>query len=236
MGSKRRVAKEILPFVLEGRTNELYVEPFVGGANVIDKVDGLRWGNDSHPFLVALYQGLQRGWTPPPSISEERYNELKISRGYIDPEKFQSFGINSALVGFAGFACSYGGKWFGGYCRSAEGKRDYTNEAYRNIMAQAPKLKDVKFTSMNYWEMKIPENSWVYCDPPYANTTKYHAKFDTQKFWDWVREISKHSHVTVSEYEAPDDFECLWEKTVTSSLAKNTGGKHGREKLFRLKK
>ena len=39
MGSKNRIAKEILPIMLAHRTPEMaWVEPFVGGANVIDKV------------------------------------------------------------------------------------------------------------------------------------------------------------------------------------------------------
>lgn len=45
MGSKRRIAKDILPIILENRTPEqFYVEPFVGGANMIDKVQGKRIG------------------------------------------------------------------------------------------------------------------------------------------------------------------------------------------------
>lgn len=41
MGSKNRYAKEILPLILKDRKeNQWYVEPFVGGANVIDKVGG----------------------------------------------------------------------------------------------------------------------------------------------------------------------------------------------------
>ena len=41
MGSKNRIAKHILPIILKDRIeNQYYVEPFVGGANMIDKVDG----------------------------------------------------------------------------------------------------------------------------------------------------------------------------------------------------
>ena len=40
MGSKNRVAKEILPIMLKERGQRTWVEPFVGGANMIDKVDG----------------------------------------------------------------------------------------------------------------------------------------------------------------------------------------------------
>lgn len=41
MGSKSRIAKEILSVMLPYRKN-WYVEPFCGGCNVIDKVDGNR--------------------------------------------------------------------------------------------------------------------------------------------------------------------------------------------------
>lgn len=39
MGSKARHAKELLPIILKDHTPDMwYVEPFVGGANMIDKV------------------------------------------------------------------------------------------------------------------------------------------------------------------------------------------------------
>ena len=38
MGSKTKVAKKLLPTILANRTpGQWYVEPFVGGANMIDK-------------------------------------------------------------------------------------------------------------------------------------------------------------------------------------------------------
>jgi DNA adenine methylase len=53
MGSKRRIAKEILPIILRDRKpNQWYVEPFVGGANLIDKVDGNRIGADINRYLI----------------------------------------------------------------------------------------------------------------------------------------------------------------------------------------
>ena len=39
IGSKRRIAKEILAIILKDRRpNQTYVEPFCGGCNAIDKV------------------------------------------------------------------------------------------------------------------------------------------------------------------------------------------------------
>ena len=44
--------------------------------------------------------------------------------------------------------------------------------------------------------------------------------------------------VFVSEYSAPDDFECVWEKQTKSSLSANGvsgGSKASTEKLFTVK-
>lgn len=38
MGSKNRLAKEIMPIMLKERGQRTWVEPFVGGGNMIDKV------------------------------------------------------------------------------------------------------------------------------------------------------------------------------------------------------
>jgi len=47
MGSKSRIANDILPIILKDRKqDQYYVEPFCGGLNVIDKVDGNRIAND----------------------------------------------------------------------------------------------------------------------------------------------------------------------------------------------
>ena len=47
MGSKARVAKEILPIILKDRVqDQWYVELFAGGMNVICEVEGNRIAND----------------------------------------------------------------------------------------------------------------------------------------------------------------------------------------------
>ena len=53
MGSKNRIAKYILPIMLaERKPDQWCVEPFVGGANMIDKVQGKRIGADINPYLI----------------------------------------------------------------------------------------------------------------------------------------------------------------------------------------
>ena len=56
-------------------------------------------------------------------------------------------------------------------------------------------------------------NKYVfYCDPPYKGTKGYKdSGFNHDEFWNYVRKMSKVGFkVFVSEYEAPDDFRCIW--------------------------
>ena len=62
MGSKRRIAKDLLKIMLPLRKEgQVWVEPFVGGANLIQHVDGERIGADNNKYLIALFKGLQEG-------------------------------------------------------------------------------------------------------------------------------------------------------------------------------
>ena len=52
------------------------------------------------------------------------------------------------------------------------------------------------------------------------------------EFWDWCREKVEEGHIVfVSEYNAPDDFECIWSKEVTVS-----GNNIHKEKLTNTEK
>lgn len=123
----------------------------------------------------------------------------------------------------------------GGWCRDKVGKRDYVREAYQNALKQSPFLQGVDFTIKNYLELQIPNNSIIYCDPPYKGTTKYKDNFDHIVFWQWCRDMANKGHVVfISEYNAPNDFKSVWEKEIVSSLTQDTGSKKAVEKLFTL--
>ena len=80
--------------------------------------------------------------------------------------------------------------------------------------------------------MIIPPNSIIYCDPPYAGVTKYAYSIDHEKFWAWCREKVAEGHdVFISEYNAPDDFVCVWEQEVRVCVDPGTS-KQAIEKLF----
>ena len=232
MGSKARFTKEILPIILKDRKpNQWYVEPFAGGMNAICEVQGNRLANDIHYYLIEMWKELCNGWIPV-KINHNTYHIVRNNREQFEPH----------FVGWVGFNCSYSGKWFGGFAGETKTKigtvRDYQTEAINNVVKQVKKLKGVVFQNKPYYELELPPNSIVYCDPPYEGTTKYANDFDHNLFWDWVRNISNQGHtVFVSEYNAPADFECVWQKEAKSSLSANGkigGNKLSVEKLFKF--
>ena len=82
MGSKRRIAKYILPIILKNRMPEqFYVEPFCGGCNMIELVEGKRIANDYNEYVVEMWNALvNRNWQPPTEITEEQYNHIKANK------------------------------------------------------------------------------------------------------------------------------------------------------------
>ena len=214
VGSKRKMKDDLRRiFSRYRKKGQLYVEPFVGGAKSKERFDNPRWGNDIHYELIQVFIALQKGWTPPDVITEEDYYYIKEHRDELHP----------ALVGFVGFNCSFGNKYWGGYARNSEGK-DYCGGSQKSILKQAPLLKGIKFTSMPYQQMKIPKNSFIYCDPPYEGTTKYKGSgsFSHHEFWEWAAYMGEIGNtVFVSEYSQPkvNGFEKVFQKEIRSTLS-----------------
>ena len=185
-----------------------------------------RIGIDINRYLIFLWKDLQKGWTPPSELSKEMYNDIKNNK--------DEYG--ESLVAVAGFCATYNAKWFGGYAGKVKTKigstRDYYDESIRNIIKQKDKILDVEFIHNDFKELKF-KNSLIYCDPPYQGTTKYSSNnnFDYNMFWNKVREWSKNNIVLISEYNAPIDFNCIFEKKLTTTLDKNSR-KVDTEKLF----
>lgn len=226
LGSKNRIAKEILPIMLKDRTNEIWVEPFVGGGNMIDKVTGMRIGSDSNQYVISLLNQMSSSKFKAPEISEETYNDIKKN-----PSKYPKW-----VVGYAGTQLSFGATWFGSYRRDKQGKRNYCLEAQNNVNKQSLNIHGVDFIHCNYNELIIPENSIIYCDPPYDTPRtrgKYINKFNHDSFWDWCRDKSRLGYkMYISEYNAPKDFICIYEKEVSQRMNNNIDAKISPERLF----
>lgn len=93
-------------------------------------------------------------------------------------------------------------------------------------------LENLERYNTDYRNVELPDNSIVYCDPPYANTNHYGlngSRFDNEAFWEWARLCRQ--PVFISEYEAPKDFICIAEIPTTSKIAAKTS-KRAIEKIF----
>ena len=227
MGSKNRIAKELIPIITKDlKPNQWYVEPFVGGANMIDKIEHpYKLGADNNKYLIALLEAVQNGQELPEYINKDEYIAVKTNKDNY-PDWY---------VGFVGFVSSFRAKFFGGYsgyCTTKTGiQRNYIKERINNILKQ--NLDGIKLVCSSYDALDIPANSIIYCDPPYNGTTKYKDSFDSDAFWQWCRDKVKEGHtVYVSEYNAPEDFKCIWEKQINSNLGGTS--KTATEKLFTI--
>jgi AB1gp56 len=241
-GSKNRTASEIIPLMTSHLNKEDYfVDLFCGGCNLIDKVprDFIRLSNDNNEFLIEMWKALQNGWIGETTIERELYNKARDAYNKRDYSMF-----TKAELGWIGHMASFNGRFFaGGYSghnvQGSKGKaRDYISESIRNVLNQLPAIKDVVFSCENYDNFILPpaDKCVVYCDIPYKGVKQYSTSktFDYEAFYQWCRERSKDGYkVFVSEYNMPDDFECIWEKPVLCSL-NQTITKKPIEKLFTI--
>lgn len=244
MGSKSRIAKYIVPIIqkyIDENNITIYVEPFVGGANVIDKIICKeKFGFDKNRYLIALLKRVQFGQALLDEVPKEWYDQARTEFNNGNIISFEDW-----EAGNIGFLASYNGRWFdGGYAKPGYEKtknglryRDYYQESKNNILVQAPNLAGIKFWSTDYKNSfdVIDSNSGmlIYCDPPYWGTKQYAnaANFDYDEFWQTMREWSKNNIVIISEQNAPDDFKCIWEQEVSRSI-KATDKSKSTEKLF----
>lgn len=75
MGSKSRIAKHLCPIIqgfIDNTQAEWYIEPFVGGANVIDKIQCKhKLGSDKNKYLIALLDRAKSGLPLLPEVTKK---------------------------------------------------------------------------------------------------------------------------------------------------------------------
>ena len=214
------------------KPNQWFVDLFCGGCSIAQEVDGKVVANDKNKYLIAMFKGLQENRKRPYTISKELYSKARTEYNNKTNNEFDDF-----TIGWIGWMGSYNGRFFdGGYSGHEVGKRDYITEQIKNTEKQIYKIQHIKFFSKNYNEFTFKEPCLIYCDIPYKDTKQYATSkdFNHDIFWQWCREMSKQGHkVFVSEYQAPEDFKCVWSKEVTNSL-NTTKTYKPTEKLFTL--
>jgi len=222
MGSKNKLSKYLLPIILSGRkANQYYIEPFVGGCNMIDKVTGNRIGGDNNKYIIAMWKGLQEDRTRPRVITKDLYDVARDVYNNKENGFNHLMEMDNFMVGWIGWMGSFNGRFFDGGYSKKTATRNYIDEQIRNTEKQIENIKGISFTNCSYEEIEYPKDSIIYCDIPYNKTKQYSTSknFNYDKFWEWCRKMSKSGHsVFISEYVAPDDFTAIWKKEVINSM------------------
>jgi DNA adenine methylase len=256
-GSKARIVNDILPIITKNLygTDRIFIDLFGGGMNVVSKVDHpYKIAVDVNKYMIDLWRDIKRDGVEnviPEYVTESDYKTAKeqyLSGSHKPYTKGQ--------IGFIATACSYGGGWFNGYAKFNPNKNeDHVKEAINGIKKQVDTFKflyTTEFLDCHYvdafaWIRRfgfyglskiepIPSDKVViYCDAPYCETKGYESDFDHVKYWDWVRMYSKAGYeIYVSEYSAPSDFKCVWEKHISDGMGTTVKGRKQEVKTERL--
>ena len=156
-GGKQMLGKHLAKFIKESTINldvEGYLEPFCGSLGVLihmtDTFDCT--AADYHPDLIEMWKAVQdNSFKPPVKVSEEDYLKIKQTSS------------PSALKGFVGFGCSFGGQFFGGYAQKyANGKKeDFLKGATHSINKKRPVIKDVDFSMYDFVAFADQDDIWL---------------------------------------------------------------------------
>lgn len=213
-GGKSRISNELSDELNKMlKKDQSFVDLFCGSCNVVSKIcdSRVRIANDKHPYLIKMHSEIQKGWIPPSNVTEEEYKHIK-----------NNLDENQQLSGFVGFACSFSGKWWGGYARNKRGD-NFALQSKRSLLAKHNTMRDVIFTSFDYNKVDIPHGSLVYCDIPYKDTTQYSnilGIFDHEEFYNWIISNKENFTVVFSEYKknVPSCFSIIWEKNSNKEI------------------
>ena len=209
-GSKEKIASEIVTIInsyIMLNNIDTYIEPFVGGANIIDKVQcSTKLAYDNNRHLIALFKYLQENDELPLEITREQYLDCKAhfnkNDGYY-PDWY---------LAICGIIMGCGNKLYEGNYINSQDPEEYYDKAIKDLREQMRSLMETKFEVSDYSEIN-PINSLIYCDAPYCGSKgiNYKSKqFNYKQYWDIIRAWSKNNIVIVSEVQAPDDFDIIW--------------------------
>lgn len=235
MGGKSMIARSLVAAILSDTgLRDVWFEPFVGGANVMEQAAPhfrVSVGADAHPDLISMWRAVtEESWSPPGELTKGEY--LGLRGAAVSP-----------LRGFAGFGCSFGGKWFGGWAgdHDRSGTRDpLLKVSIREVSRQGLVFRtaDTRFRESLFGGLTPPDGSVVYCDPPYRGTTGYETgALDQTEFYATLRQWSgRGCAVYVSEYREPMGvpFREVWSRQKRKVLEASQNREVVTERLFRI--
>jgi DNA adenine methylase Dam len=173
MGSKFVILDKLIPLFPKTKT---FVDLFTGGGSVYMNVCGMYdkvIANDKIHDIVEIHKNLQNDEFVSVAISrsietignKEAYSNLRDE--YNTTHKPQLllaliWSCNSNMMRFnksGQFNQTFGDRGFN------DSKRDILEKYTRKV-----NLSNISFQSSDFFDVEIPQNSFVYIDPPYSNT------------------------------------------------------------------
>jgi DNA adenine methylase len=230
LGGKKRLGKHLINVIgpeIEEKGGTVF-EPFCGGLGMsryFASYSGVL--ADVHPALMALYNAVRHGWRPPTDITRDAYN---TARQLPDTDP---------LKAFAGFACSFGARYFEGYSiehYSGRG-RDPVRASAKDLLETIPRLERFDLRCVSFLDV-VPDARFgvVYCDPPYDGTKQYSGSepLDRKSFWAHCQRWAEISTVFVSEYTCPVAHETALEHAHSTTVGPSRRNEPRIERLFRI--
>jgi DNA adenine methylase len=211
LGGKWNCGKTLAKMIEAHReSGQTYIEPFVGGANVLWRISGKRVASDAHELLIDFWQAVQAGWYPDPARpTKAEYDEL--SARYKKETDFSHLTREErAQIVWTGYAASYMGAWFNGFQAATGGA------GTKFFDQQIPCIDGVDFRHDPYTAYSRRRGCLIYCDPPYRPVeesktvrgydavTAQQGEFDFDAFWDWAARVARCNTVLVSERVLPE--------------------------------
>ena len=107
-------------------------------------------------------------------------------------------------------------------------------ERLLQVKNKAGKTSRLTWSTKDYQDVTIEDNSVIYCDIPYKNTGGYVGKgsnFNYERFYEWC--LKQTQPLFISSYEMPEtDFKVIAEFARTDTQCATNNSKKVLEKIF----
>lgn len=222
----------------------LYVEPFVGGGAIFSQVAPSRsWLNDADKSLMMLY----RACRDRPEQLIDRIRRYRPSvQGWLHAKQYDGKEqeiIEGAMNKLVLNQCSHGGLGYkaggpqGGLQQRSKYKIDCRwapEHIVKKIRRFHDLLKNSRLTAMDALQMDIPDDSFVFCDPPYiaAGPALYRHETCHQQLAD---KLSKAKYRWAVTYDDHDQVHELYADYQISFVDNKSGNNPGNKREVLIK-
>lgn len=169
-GGKRWLLPYLIP-IWNNHKDKRFVEPFCGGLSVsLGLIPSRAWINDINPHLINYFNQIKKGLSNTLEFKNEqelyykyrdRFNELILTGQDKSIESAELFYYLNR-TGFNGL-CRFNKQ---GLYNIPFGRNNKINYV-KDFLEYKKYFKNWKFTNLDFMQMKIKDDDFVYADPPY---------------------------------------------------------------------